>query len=169
MPAILYAGIGVTAALSCLWDVRERRIPNALTFGSAAAALAVHALGGGGAAAATAVAGWTVGLLLFVPWFAAGGMGAGDVKLLAAFGAWLGPLEILWAALFAMAAGGVVALAAAILRGQARRTLTDTWLLAMALRLGAGEGHARHARERSGGIAYALPVAAGVGLTLWLR
>jgi len=32
-----------------------------------------------------------VGFVVFVPFFLLGGMGAGDVKLLAAFGAWLGP------------------------------------------------------------------------------
>ena len=37
---------------------------------------------------------------------ALGGMGAGDVKLLAALGAWLGPRETLWLAAYSGVAGG---------------------------------------------------------------
>ena len=43
--------------------------------------------------------GWLVGCALFLPWFLLRGMGAGDVKLLAALGAWLGPRDALWIAL----------------------------------------------------------------------
>ena len=47
-------------------------------------------------------------------------MGAGDVKLLAALGAWLGPAESVWLAMFSAAAGGVVGLAVALARGYLR-------------------------------------------------
>ena len=47
-------------------------------------------------------------------------MGAGDVKLLAALGAWLGPAESVWLAMFAAMAGGVLGLAVAIARGYLR-------------------------------------------------
>jgi prepilin peptidase CpaA len=169
MSPLLYAGIAATAVLACAWDVRERRVPNVLTLPSALAAIVVHLVLGGPDGALTAAGGWLVGLLLFLPWFVSGGMGAGDVKLLAAFGAWLGPTGVLWSGLFAMVAGGALALATALRGGHLGRSLADTWLLAMALRVGAAEGHARHARAGATGIAYAIPVAVGVALTLWLR
>lgn len=170
MTTLAYVCVVATAIASCAWDLRSRRIPNALTFGSAIAALVVHAYSGGPMAAAAGVAGWIVGLLLFLPWFAAGGMGAGDVKLLAAFGAWLGPVGIVWAALAAMLAGGVLALAVVILRGSLRETMTSVWLLAMAARVAGVRGlQPDRAPARSEGIAYAVPVAVGVGVTLWLR
>src|SRR5262245_8754207 len=107
--AVISGGILSTIVLSCAWDLRARRLPNVLTFGSALAALAVHSLDGGLPAAGLSVAGCLTGILLFLPWFLAGGMGGGDVKLLGAFGAWLGPQQTLWAGLFAMLAGGVLA------------------------------------------------------------
>ena len=141
MTAALYAGVALTAALSCAWDLRLRRIPNLLTVGSAAAACCVHLALSGPAGAGFSVAGWVLGIALFLPWFLARAMGGGDVKLLGAVGAWLGPVEIVWACLFAMAAGGVVAL---VLLAAPRR-------------------------ERPRAIAYAVPVTMGVALALWLR
>ncbi len=141
MTTVVYVGIAATAALSCAWDLRCRRIPNAVTLGSAAAGWCVHTAGWGPAGAALSTAGWALGLALFLPWFLMGAMGGGDVKLLAAFGAWLGPAQIVWACLFAMAAGGVVAVVVLV----ARR------------------------REAPQAITYAVPVAAGVALALWLH
>ena len=50
--------------------------------------------------------GWMLGAALFFPVFALRGMGAGDVKLLAAVGAWLGPLQVVCVALVTSIAGG---------------------------------------------------------------
>src|SRR5688500_17057938 len=87
--------VALTAAVC---DVRSRRIPNALTFGAAASAL-VYALATGGIGSlGFAAAGWIAGAALFFPFFALGGMGAGDVKLIAALGAWVGPAEAVWLA-----------------------------------------------------------------------
>src|SRR5262249_7833100 len=98
------------AAIAVVTDVRGGRIPNALTFGGALVALgygwATDGLQGFGMSAA----GWLAGAALFFPFFALGGMGAGDVKLLAAMGAWLGPAESVWIAMYAAAAGGALAL-----------------------------------------------------------
>ena len=75
-------------------DIRTRRIPNVLTFGATIAALVFHGSTAGTSGLATSVGGWMVGAALFLPVFALRGMGAGDVKLLAAVGAWLGPLPV---------------------------------------------------------------------------
>jgi len=97
-------------AVGAVWfDVRERRLPNALTVGAFVAALALRAplgldaLGGG-------LVGALLAFGLALPFFLVGGLGGGDVKLLAAFGAFLGPQD-LWFALFVMAmVGGVMAI-----------------------------------------------------------
>ena len=83
--------VGALLALACISDVRTRRIPNALTFSAVATAVVFHLLTGGWSAAGWSFAGCLLGALLFFPMFALRGMGAGDVKLLAAVGAWLGP------------------------------------------------------------------------------
>ena len=95
--------------MACAYDLRTRRIPNGLTLGAAALALAFHAIDGGLGGVGTSVAGWLVGGALLVPLFWLGGMGGGDVKLLAALGAWVGPGEVFWVALCSAIAGGVLA------------------------------------------------------------
>jgi prepilin peptidase CpaA len=51
-----------------------------------------------------------LGILIYGFLFWMGGMGAGDVKLGAAIGAWIGPVQLFWALFFAAMAGGVMAL-----------------------------------------------------------
>lgn len=153
------------------WDVATRRIPNVLTFGAALAALVVHGYTGGLGAAGLSGAGWLVGVAFFLPFFALGGMGAGDVKLLGAVGAWLGPGAVVWVALFASIAGGVMGLVVAAFSGYLTKALTNLWCLFMYWRI---EGPrpapeltlASHTGPR---LAYAVPVLAGLVLTLWLR
>ena len=53
--------------------------------------------------------------------FLLGGMGAGDVKLAACFGAWLGPKASLFIALYSALAGGVMAVFVAVLVVAGRR------------------------------------------------
>ena len=99
----------VVAVIACLWDLWTRRIPNLLTFGAALAAALWFLATGGLAAGAWALCGWCVGLLLFLPFYLLGGMGAGDVKLMAAVGAWLGPVLVFWSGVYGAIAGGVLA------------------------------------------------------------
>ena len=82
--------VGALAALACVSDLRTRRIPNALTFGAAlrAGRFTCHRRRDG---RGRSLGGWLLGVVLFFPLFALRGLGAGDVKLLAALGAWLGP------------------------------------------------------------------------------
>ena len=99
--------------IACVFDVRTRRIPNALSLSAAAAGLLYHAATSGVTGVQLAGAGWLLGLLLLLPYFALGGMGGGDVKLMAALGAWLGPWETFWLAMYAGIAGGVLGLTVA--------------------------------------------------------
>ena len=85
--------------IACITDLRTRRIPNVLTFGAAIAGLVAHIALDGASGALTAAGGWLTGLLIFLPFFALGGMGGGDVKLLAALGAWFGAYDTLYLAL----------------------------------------------------------------------
>lgn len=76
------------AALSC-YDIRERRLPNALTLTGAGAILAVATLAGRGSSALAGAAALTA-IYLVVHGVAPGGMGAGDVKLAIGLGALTG-------------------------------------------------------------------------------
>ena len=101
--AVVLMGIGAAV------DLRSRRIPNAVSLGGALVGLvanvAVHQQQG----ALSSLSGWALGVgLLAIP-FILGGMGAGDVKLLALAGAWGGPAFALYTFLFGAVVGGVVA------------------------------------------------------------
>ncbi len=163
--------VGALLALACISDLRTRRIPNALTFSAVAAALLFHFVTGGVTAAGWSLVGCVVGALLFFPMFALRGMGAGDVKLLAAVGAWLGPWQIAIVALTTSIAGGVIALAVALGHGYLKTACRNLWMLlthwrVMGLRP-VDELTLQGARGPR--LAYAFPIAIGTVVTLWLK
>lgn len=112
------------AALAAWTDIRTRRIPNALTLTGFLVALALRALGGFDEVTA-GLLGALLAFGLSLPLFLVRGLGAGDVKLLTACGAFLGPSRLLTALLITALAGGVMALAAIIQRGALLQTLRN--------------------------------------------
>lgn len=113
LPSLALVGVMAAAAIS---DLRSRRIPNQLIVTGLVLGLTFQALAGwpallGGLASAGAA------LLLGVLLFAIGAMGAGDGKLMAVTGAFLGPQLTLVALLTAAVAGGVLSMLFAIRRG----------------------------------------------------
>jgi prepilin peptidase CpaA len=162
--------IGIASA-ACVTDVRASRIPNALTFGAAAAALVFHMVAPMGHGFREAFAGWFVGAaMMFFP-FALGGLGAGDVKLVAALGAWLGPMNAVWLAVYAAIAGGVLSVVVAMCHGYLKQALANVWLLLQHWAVAGLRPLYPISLEGSGGprLAYALPIFAGLLLNLWLR
>jgi len=106
----LTSAFAVGAVWSAYTDFTARRISNRLTFGLAGLALAARLALGGPEAALAGVEGWALGAALLILPFILGWMGAGDVKLLASFGALGGPQFVLQAALMGCIVGGVIAL-----------------------------------------------------------
>jgi len=86
-------------ALSAIWDVVSRRMPNTLTLGGIALGIALRAavgyteagLGGATRGVAWAFAGVALCAILPIISYARGEIGGGDVKLFAAIGALCGP------------------------------------------------------------------------------
>lgn len=161
----------VLAVVACIADLGWRRIPNVVTFGGAALALVTAAATGGVSGFGMAVGGWFVGLLLFLPLFALGGLGAGDVKLLAAFGAWLGPRDVVYVALYGAIAGGAFAAALAYSRGYLRTALRNLYALVTFWRVAGVRPMEGLTLDAAPGprLAYTLPMSAGLAVTLWLN
>ena len=158
------------AAASAL-DVKSSRIPNILTLGGAALGLVAGATTHGLPGLGQAAAGWVVGCGLFLPFFLLGGMGAGDVKLLAALGAWLGPSTTLFVALYAGVAGGVMAVVVSLVRGYMKHLVTNLWGLLIYWRI-AGLQPMPGLTLRTASsprLPYALPISAGTVAALWFR
>jgi prepilin peptidase CpaA len=91
-------------------DLRTRRIPNYLTLGTAVAGLAFNFMGQGLSGLTNGLLGMLLGFFLLILPYLWGGMGAGDVKALAALGAWLGPQLTIFLFCYMGVAGGVIAL-----------------------------------------------------------
>jgi prepilin peptidase CpaA len=120
------SAIAAVTVIATVTDLRTRRVPNWLTFGSAAAGLAMAAMHVDGVGVAGALEGLLVGLLLMLPGHLIGKTGAGDVKLLAAVGTLLGPKSIVMAFPYSAIAGGGLAVLVAISRRRFRETLAGT-------------------------------------------
>ena len=129
MAQIAVLALGLGAAV--FTDVRTRRIPNWLTGAMAAGGFGL-AFGGGVVTPLQALLGLMVGLLLMLPGHVIGATGAGDVKLMAAIGAVVGPDLALRAFLYSAVAGGVFAIVVATRRGVLATTLQDTTRLVTA-------------------------------------
>jgi prepilin peptidase CpaA len=123
---MLVIGAGVAATVV---DVRQRRVPNVLTMGVASLGLMLAMAGLGAVTLGGALGGLALGLALLLPAHVFGATGAGDVKLLAAFGALLGPGDVFDAFLRAAILGGAMALTVALWRGRLRETLYGTAML----------------------------------------
>jgi prepilin peptidase CpaA len=160
-PLALLAGLGA-AVTTDLW---RHRIPNSLVLGCLLTALVLQSVAGSWLGLGTALLGAATGLICFLPFYMLRGMGAGDVKLLAVVGAFLGPKGALLAALAALIAGGVgsilyVGVRAAIegLKATSRDGVNTLFAAAWI-----GAGSAR--RDR---LPYALPIAVGGCISLYL-
>ncbi len=171
MTNVLIPAVALSVALvACVSDVRKRRIPNLLTFGAALAALVVHLVTGGASGAGVAIGGWLLGTALFLPFFFVRGMGGGDVKLLAALGAWLGPRDVLWLAIYSSMAGGALALGVALARGYLLAAIRNViGLLSYWRTAGFGAAPGLTLDSKAPRLAYAIPILAGTAVTLWLR
>jgi prepilin peptidase CpaA len=98
-------------------DGRQLRVPNWLTINFVAGGLIFALVTGGPWALLWSLAGAGVGLISLLPLYAIGGMGAGDVKLMAGLGAWVGPHLTLGAFVGTVFAGGLIGLAMILVSG----------------------------------------------------
>ena len=96
------------ASLAAVLDVRWRRIPNWLVLIAFGTGLLSNLLRAGASGAMLALLGAALGMLLLLPFYRLGAVGAGDVKLLAALGALVGPHALVSVALYAAVVGGAI-------------------------------------------------------------
>ena len=98
--------------IAVIMDLRSSRIPNWLTFPAMGFALAGQAWLNGIDGVLFSLAGFGTGLGLFFLIYLAGGVGAGDVKLIASIGGFVGVYGVLSCAWLAIVLGGIYAIAA---------------------------------------------------------
>ena len=159
--------------LASAFDLSRRRIPNRLLAFGLLASLILHLASPNPAALLTTyLAGFGLGLLMFLPLYLMRGMAAGDVKLMATVGAFLGPAMVFQASLATYCAGGVMALLIVLARGHGRVAFANIGALLhpLLLRLGGAPLAPDSAPVPSvGGMPYAVAITCGTVFVMWLR
>lgn len=126
---------GMIIALSALlllaaWhDLRHYRIPNWLVVTGSVVAILLHGLLSAGAGWQATLLGLMAGFAIFLPFYLLRVMGAGDVKLMAMVGAFVGPGAIVSVTLYVLVAGGVLAIGMTLLRGRMAQLLDNLKLM----------------------------------------
>jgi len=105
-----------------LWDLRTRRIPNWLTLSGIAAGLAINSFLSGFIGLWHSGSGMLLAFGVYFALYLLRAMGAGDVKLMAAVGAVVGPRD--WIVIFLISAviGGLLAFCVILWRKRVRKT-----------------------------------------------
>ena len=144
------------ASVAAVIDVFSRRIPNWVTFAAFIAGVLINTWLAGAGGILLALAGAALGVALLLPFYAIRAMGAGDVKLLAAIGALLGPQALVSVAVYGALVGGAISLVMLCVRRRLFVTLNEMLIQ-------------HRAPTRSGATApYGIAIASGVYLSLVL-
>jgi prepilin peptidase CpaA len=165
VPNAVVATVAAGVLIATLVDVRTRRIPNELTAAMTGIGIGLAATGVSGLSVWASLLGFVVGLALMMPGHLLGATGAGDVKLMAAVGAIVGPAMVVSAFLFTAIAGGGLAVAVAMKRRRLAATFEG------AGRLIAGPADAKReirSAPASSRFAYGPAIAAGSILAVLL-
>ncbi|KMW45256.1 prepilin peptidase [Ralstonia insidiosa] len=159
------AALVMTAAV---WDVRTRRVPNWLVISGLAFALLTQCLEHGVLAGSwTWLLGTATGLGLFLGIYLLGGMGAGDVKLMGAVGAFMAPTGVLHVTLVSFIVGGALALTMMLIRGNAHRMFANVSALLLSLPFGGKTTAAGHdKKDKTTQLPYAVAIAIGTLLVM---
>ena len=156
-----------TVLVAVVTDVTTHRIPNNLLAPALVLALLTGTATGGVTGLMLSLAGLAVGFAMLLPIYSLGAMGAGDVKLLAVAGAFLGPEGALVAGLITFVAGAVIGLA--WLAWRIVQPVAAFWLarVMQAHHAGLPQLLMVHPAPKTGSFAYAPAIATGVGFAIW--
>ena len=111
------------------FDLKSRRIPNFVTGPAILLGLLLHASFDGWQGLFTSLASGLLCGVIFLIFYLAGGMGAGDVKLITAAGCLAGLSHAAYLLVLTSLAGGVMALVLAFMRGRLKETLSNVLAL----------------------------------------
>lgn len=146
-----------------IFDSRSHRLPNYYLLLGLPVALALQIWATGAAGVVAGGAGLLTGFAVFLPFYVVGGMAAGDVKLMAVVGSFLGVTGALWAAACSLIAGATLGVIYLLYKGQLGRLVGRYWAMASLRALIPAEDNDA-ARHR---FPYALAIATGTLVSLY--
>lgn len=105
---MLFVCVGTVLTIATITDIKSHRIANTLTGPALIIGLIINVWFDGTTGLLSSVYGLLIGFFCFLPLYIAGGMAAGDVKLMAVVGSFIGSSLILHAVLMSLVAGSVL-------------------------------------------------------------
>jgi len=168
IPSTIFATTLGFVALCMATDLHSRRIPNVLTGLGILTGVALNALYFGGDGLVASGAGFAAGLAVLLVPFALGGIGGGDVKMMAAVGALLGPRVTVDALLAGLILGGIVMAVHLARLGRLSETVRTVGTMVAASALGGSLEPLRVSDSAPGTITlpYSIPLGLGTFLAL---
>src|SRR5262245_34127265 len=164
--AILMANL----ALASVYDLLTRRIPNWLTLPGTLAGLSLNWWVSGYDGLLTGFWGLTVGFFLLFFFYLLGGMGGGDVKLLALVGSFLGPRLAFYAFVWMALSGGVLAVGSLIYKRAFSVTARNLKSLFLGWILRTGEANPLHLQNPTLiKLPYGVAIAMGTALAVYFQ
>ena len=155
--------------ISIITDLRYRKILNIVTLPAILAACLYHFYTSGLEGFYFSGQGFLIGLGLLIIPFLMGGIGAGDVKLLAAIGAWKGTFFIFYTGIYAGIIGGFIALFILLKRRELLFTLKKMLFSVIFFITAKGNLLNKDEEHPAISIPYAIPIALGALLTLLME
>jgi len=139
MPPVTQVLLILLVLPAAVFDYRQRRIPNWLVLAGLLCGMALNTfLLYDNPSAATglvyALEGLGLAFAIYFPLYLLRGMGAGDVKLMAAVGAIVGPVLWLWVLFFTAVLGGITAVIVVLSKGRVHHTLQNLWMILVSIR-----------------------------------
>lgn len=146
-----------------IYDLVSHRLPNYYLLLGVPVALVLQAWSAGWAGVLAGGTGLLTGFAVFLPFYVIGGMAAGDVKLMAVIGSFLGAIGAFWAGACSLMVGAFLGVLYLLYKGQLGRLLIRYWAMASL--------HSYIPAESSDAalhrFPYALAIAAGTLLSLY--
>lgn len=162
---IVWGVVSLTLVVAAVIDGWKLKVPNWITFPMVISGWVFSTIVFGWSGLGCSLLGTALGLGLLLPAYAIGGMGAGDVKLLAGVGAWVGVTQTLWAFVVSALIGAVIAVGMVLYRGKWRHHQAQFWgILSEILVIRDPEKLSEIAAERKSSmmlLPYGIPIAIG--------
>lgn len=171
---VRHAMLLILVVVAAGFDLKSRRIPNWLVLAGFIASLILQ-ITFSSFNSFSSFKDWGYGLLigfgLFFPLYLLRAMGAGDVKLMAMVGSFLGPVSAIGAVLTTLVVGGVLSLAVALWNGVFQQAMSNIYThlnLAVLKKLSGGSSQIGIMPASAGNLPYAVAIAAGTLIHLVL-
>jgi len=164
LPPVIQAILVLLAVLGAIFDARQRRVPNWLTLAGVILGIALNTFLFETAGLWFSLKGLGLAMLVYFPLYLLRGMGAGDVKLMAAIGALAGPANWFGILVLTSLFGAIAALVAIGLKGRFRQTMWNIWMILTSLSLRRAPYESNPDLDIASTSAIRLPHAVSIGL-----